>query len=122
MTMRVRLTHDFALESAHFLPRVPEGHRCRRMHGHTFDVAVTIEGEVDAQSGWLVDYADIERAFAGVRTALDHRLLNEVPGLENPTSERLCAWLWERLAPALPGMTAITVHETCTARCTYRGA
>lgn len=122
MTMRARLTHEFLLESAHSLPNVPEGHRCRRVHGHTFVVEVTVEGEVDARMGWHVDYAEIARAFEPLRDALDHRLLNEVSGLENPTSEHLARWIWERLVPALPSLAEIVVHETPVSRCAYRGS
>ncbi len=119
--MRVRLTRDFPLEAAHSLPQAPEGHKCRRVHGHSFVIEVHVEGEVDPRSGWLVDYADLEAAFAPVRAALDHRLLNEVEGLANPTSENLAAWIWRRLAPALPGLAEIVVRETPDARCRYRG-
>lgn len=120
--MRVELVREYSFEAAHRLPMVPADHKCFRMHGHSFRVEVTIEGEVDPTTGWLVDFGDITRVVAPLlKNELDHRTLNDVPGLENPTSEHLCAWLWRRLAPELPYLTAITVHETCTARCTYRG-
>lgn len=119
--MRVRLTHEFPLESAHFLPQVPEGHKCRRVHGHGFVVEVHVEGEVDPGAGWLMDYADLRTAFEPLRQELDHRLLNDVPGLENPTSENLAAWLWRRLKPALPALVEIGVRETDGSRCSYRG-
>jgi 6-pyruvoyltetrahydropterin/6-carboxytetrahydropterin synthase len=121
--MRVELTKEFHFEAAHRLPMVPPEHKCHRLHGHSFRIEVTVAGEVDEATGWLVDYADISDAVAPiVRDELDHRTLNDVSGLENATSEVLCGWLWHRLAPRLPGLAAITVHETCTARCTYRGA
>lgn len=119
--MRVRLSHDFTLEAAHSLPRLPEGHKCRRMHGHSLVVEVHVEGEVDPRSGWLMDYAELENAFEPVHRALDHRVLNEVDGLENPTSENLAAWIWDRLKPDLPPLVEIVVRETCAARCSYRG-
>lgn len=120
--MRVELTKTFRFEAAHRLPRVPADHKCQRMHGHSFAVDVTVEGEVDGHMGWLVDYAEIARVVEPiVMGELDHRALNDVPGLDNPTSERLCEWLWNRLAAELPLLAAITIHETCTARCTYRG-
>lgn len=119
--MRIELRKEFSFEAAHRLPRVPEGHKCARLHGHSFRVEVCVEGEVDERMGWLVDYAEIAAAVEPVLKSLDHRTLNDVAGLENPTSEVLCGWLWERLAPGLPLLSAITVHETCTARCTYRG-
>ena len=119
--MRVRLSHDFTLEAAHSLPRLPEGHKCRRVHGHTFKIEVQVEGEVDPQSGWLMDYADLEKKFAPLHQALDHRLLNEVEGLDNPSSENLAAWIWKKLKPSLPQLVEIVVHETDHARCSYRG-
>ncbi len=119
--MRVRLAKTFGFEAAHWLPTFPEGHKCRRMHGHSFRVEVIVEGDVDRQKGYLVDYGDIRAAVEPLRQALDHRCLNEVPGLENPTSEVLAVWLWERLRPALPQLAGVVVHETCTARCEYRG-
>lgn len=121
--MRVELTKEFTFEAAHRLPMVPAGHKCARMHGHGFRVEIVVAGEIDEKLGWLVDYADITAVVDPiVRGELDHRTLNDVPGLENPTSELLCVWLWRRLAPALPGLASVTVHETCTSRCTYRGA
>ena len=120
--MRVELTKEFTFEAAHRLPMVPADHKCFRMHGHGFRVEIVVAGEIDPAMGWLVDYADITAVVDPlVRGELDHRTLNDVPGLENPTSELLCVWLWRRLSPALPGLASVTVHETCTARCTYRG-
>lgn len=119
--MFVRLVKDFRFEAAHRLPRVPEDHKCARLHGHSFRVDVEVAGDVDPASGWLVDYAGIKAAFAPLLEALDHRYLNEIDGLENPTSEILAAWIWDRLAPRLPGLSRITVHETCTSRCIYEG-
>jgi len=119
--MKVDLEKDFALECAHRLPRVPADHKCARMHGHSFLVTVKVAGEVDERTGWLQDYAELARAFAPVHDALDHRCLNDVQGLENPTSEVLARWIWERLEKGLPLLAAVTVAETCTARCVYRG-
>jgi 6-pyruvoyltetrahydropterin/6-carboxytetrahydropterin synthase len=120
--MRVELTRTFGFESAHRLPMVPPDHKCARMHGHSFRIDVQVAGEIDPKTGWLIDYAEITRVVEPLlKQELDHRPLNDVPGLENPTSELLCVWLWRRLQPALPGLAAITVHETCAARCTYRG-
>lgn len=111
----------FTFEAAHRLPNVPEGHKCARLHGHSFRIQVRVAGPVGATSGWVMDFADVEAAFAPVHAALDHHYLNEVEGLENPTSEVLARWIWARLAPALPGLVELTVHETCTAGCIYRG-
>lgn len=115
--MRTTIEKDFRLEAAHFLPNVPEGHKCRRMHGHSFVVTVTVSGEVDPAVGWIVDFADLTAAWQSLHDLLDHRVLNDVAGLENPTSERLAAFIAERLAlPARARLEAVTVHETCTAR------
>ena len=119
--MRVELRKSFGFEAAHLLPHVPADHKCRRLHGHSFRVDVLVEGEVDPKTGWLVDYAEIAAAFEPVRLALDHRHLNDVPGLDNPTSEHVARWIWDRLAPVLASLSAVTVHETCNASCTYRG-
>lgn len=120
--MRVELRKTYTFEAAHRLPHVPPEHKCFRMHGHSFRVEVCVEGEVDPATGWLQDYGEITAIVEPmIKKELDHRTLNDVPGLENPTSELLCLWLWERLKPRLPLLNAITVHETCTARCTYRG-
>ena len=112
---------EFGFESAHRLPRVPEGHKCGRLHGHSFRVRVALRGTPGADTGWVLDFADLKEAWKPLHDALDHRYLNEVPGLENPTSEVLAAWIWERLRPSLPLLHAVTVLETCTAGCTYRG-
>ena len=120
--MRVELTREYRFEAAHRLPMVPPEHKCARMHGHSFRIEVMVSGEVDARTGWLIDFGDITAVVEPLlKHELDHRSLNDVPGLENPTSEHLCRWLWERLRPRIEGLSAITVHETCAARCTYRG-
>src|SRR5437867_9593965 len=110
--MRVRLTKDFSLEAAHTLPHAPEGHKCRRMHGHSYVIAVSVEGPVEADTGWLYDHAEINEAMKPLIEQLDHRCLNEIEGLENPTVENLCAWFWKRLAPHCPGLCEIVIHET----------
>jgi len=121
--VRVELVKEFRFEAAHRLPNVPADHKCFRMHGHSYLIGVTVAGEVDPKLGWLVDFGEIAaRVEPVLKAELDHRVLNDVPGLENPTSEILAAWLWRRLSPLVSQLTAITVHETCTARCTYRGA
>ena len=119
--MRVELCREYRFEAAHHLPRVPEGHRCRRLHGHSFRVEIFASGEVDPRSGFLLDFYDLDRAAQPIIAALDHRTLNEVEGLDNPTSEQLCIWIWQRLAPLLPQLSAVTLWETADARCTYRG-
>lgn len=119
--MKVRLTRGFTFEAAHRLPRAPEGHKCRRLHGHSFRVEITVEGAVDPETGWFLDYGVMKEAVEPIRRELDHYYLNEIAGLENPTSENLARWIWERLRPVLPSLARITVHETCEARCEYEG-
>lgn len=111
----------FMVEAAHRLPNVPEGHKCARLHGHSFRVEIFVEGAVGAESGWVMDFADVKAAFQPIHDRLDHRYLNEVEGLENPTSENLARWIWRRLRPALPGLSRVVVCETCTSGCVYRG-
>lgn len=117
----VRLVREFAFEAAHRLPQAPPGHKCARLHGHSFRVELACEGPVDPATGWLLDFAEIKRAAAPSLEQLDHRYLNEIAGLENPTAENLALWLWRRLKPELPQLAQITIAETCTARCEYRG-
>lgn len=119
--MKLELRKTFQFEAAHLLPHLPADHKCRRLHGHSFKAEVVVEGECDAKLGWVMDYADISAAFRPLWEQLDHRYLNEVPGLENPTSENVAVWIWEHLKPALPQLTAVVVAETCTAQCVYRG-
>ena len=111
----------FTLESAHRLPNVPPGHKCARVHGHSFRVEIHLAGELDAHLGWVQDFADIAAVFQPLVEQLDHRYLNDVPGLENPTSEQLARWIWMRLKPALPLLAQVVVHETCTCGAIYRG-
>ena len=118
--MRCRLTRDYRFEAAHSLPRVPEGHKCRRMHGHSYQVRVAIEGEIDPSLGWLIDFSDVDAVVEPVVAELDHRVLNDIDGLDNPTSEVLALWLWRRLAGRLP-LAEIEVAETVDSRCSVRG-
>lgn len=119
--MHVELAHDFRFEAAHRLTNVPAGHKCARLHGHSFHIEVAVRGPVDETAGWLVDYQDLIDAWRPLHELLDHRYLNEVEGLGNPTSENLARFIWEHLHPALPQLCRVTVQETCQARCTYRG-
>lgn len=111
----------FQVEAAHRLPNVPADHKCARLHGHSFRIEVHITGEVGEESGWVQDFADVKAAFQPVFARLDHNYLNEIPGLENPTSEHLAAWIWNELQPALPLLSKIVVQETCTSGVIYRG-
>lgn len=117
----MELYKEFTFEAAHLLPNVPAGHKCARLHGHSFRVRVTIDAPVDPTLGWVMDFAELKAAWKPLDDALDHRYLNDIPGLENPTSERLAQWIWRRLRPALPMLACIEVRETCTSGCLYRG-
>ncbi|MGZ5492651.1 MAG: 6-carboxytetrahydropterin synthase QueD [Thermoanaerobaculia bacterium] len=118
---KIELVKDFRFEAAHWLPNVPDGHKCRRMHGHSFRGEVAVRGEIDPKTGWVIDFADLRRAVDPIVKRLDHYLLNEIEGLENPTAERLAVWIWQHVAPALPSLFRITIEETCTSRCHYFG-
>lgn len=110
----MRIFEVFQIEAAHRLPNVPAGHKCARLHGHSFRVEVRVAGEPDAHGGWVMDFADVKSAFAPLFDQLDHRYLNDIEGLENPTSEVLACWIFQRLAPRLPDLDEVVVHETCT--------
>ena len=111
----------FTIEAAHRLPNVPPGHKCARLHGHSFGVEIHVRGPLQADTGWVMDFADIKTAFQPLFERLDHNYLNDIEGLENPTSEHLARWLWQRLKPALPLLSKIVVRETCTSGCVYEG-
>ena len=117
----VELATTFRIEASHRLPRAPETSVCRRLHGHSWKIDVRVCGPVDPDSGWLIDYHEIEAAWQPLHEALDHRHLNDIEGLDNPTSENLAIWIWSRLGPSLPQLFSLTVRETCTARCEYFG-
>jgi 6-pyruvoyltetrahydropterin/6-carboxytetrahydropterin synthase len=112
---------EFTFEAAHRLPNVPSSHKCARLHGHSFRVEIHVRGSVGDSSGWVMDFADLKTAFQPLYDQLDHNYLNEIEGLSNPTSENLARWIWRRLRPSLPGLCQVTVRETCTAGCIYRG-
>jgi len=119
--MKMELRKSFQFEAAHLLPHLPKVHKCRRLHGHSFKVEIVVAGECDKKLGWLMDYADITAAFKPVWEKLDHNYLNKIPGLENPTSEIVAVWIWNKLKPGLPLLVEVVVAETCTARAVYRG-
>ncbi|MDY6981950.1 MAG: 6-carboxytetrahydropterin synthase QueD [Pseudomonadota bacterium] len=112
---------EFTFEAAHLLPAVPAGHKCGRLHGHSFRVEVHVGGDLDATLGWVMDFADIKAAVKPVIARLDHYYLNDIPGLENPTSEVIARWLWREIRAVLPQLSKIVVKETCTSGCIYTG-
>ena len=117
----MRIYKEFQVEAAHLLPNLPEDHKCRRLHGHSFRISVHVEGGMDEKLGWVMDFADISKAFQPVFDRIDHHFLNEINGLENPTSENIARWIWRELQGALPNLAAIEVKETCTSGCIYEG-
>jgi len=119
--MRARLERSYRFEAAHQLPKVPPGHKCARMHGHSYQIHVVIEGEVDPELGWLLDFAAIDEHAHPLVKRLDHQVLNEIEGLANPTSELLAVWWWHALKPGLADLIEVWVSETPTSRCIYRG-
>ena len=108
----MKITQAFTFEAAHFLPNVPDGHRCRRMHGHSYRVELQLDGPIDPATGWVTDFFAVEAAFAPLLARLDHHCLNEIEGLENPTAELIAVWIWERVKPRLPLLAAVRVYET----------
>ena len=112
---------EFSIEAAHRLPNVPQGHKCARLHGHSFQLRIVLAGPVGEDTGWVLDFAEIKVAFEPLFRQLDHRYLNDIEGLENPTSENLARWIWQRLKPELPLLSSIQIRETCTSGCIYHG-
>jgi 6-pyruvoyltetrahydropterin/6-carboxytetrahydropterin synthase len=112
---------EFTFEAAHRLPYVPADHKCHRLHGHSFRVEIHVSGEVNPRTGWILDFAEIKSAFNPLHAQLDHNYLNEILDLENPTSENIAAWIWQRLELTLPGLSQVVVRETCTSGCIYTG-
>lgn len=117
--MKLELKQQFRIESARFLPNLPEGHPCRRTHGHSFLITLRLVGEQDPQIGWVRDYHEIEQVVKPILAEIDHQLLNNLAGLENPTSENLTIWLFNRLKKTLPELVQVTVSETPSTECTY---
>lgn len=112
---------EFTIEAAHKLPHVPPDHKCGRLHGHSFHIEIYVKGPVNQEFGWVLDFADIKSGFRAIEEQIDHRYLNEVPGLENPTSENLAHWIWQRMKTSLPSLSKVVVRETCTTGCIYDG-
>jgi 6-pyruvoyltetrahydropterin/6-carboxytetrahydropterin synthase len=119
--MFTEIFRAFTIESAHRLPHVPPGHKCARVHGHSFRIELYVRGPVDPHTGWVMDFAEVKQAFEPTYDRLDHHYLNDIPGLENPTSENLARWIWEQAKPSLPLLSKVVVHETCTSGCVYQG-
>ncbi len=117
----MQIFKEFHFEAAHRLPNVPPGHKCARLHGHSFHLRLVVSGEVSEPSGWIMDFGDLKAAFKPIYDQLDHRYLNDIPGLENPTSENIARWIWRKLKPNLPQLNSVEIRETCTSGCIYHG-
>ena len=118
----MQIYKEFSIEAAHRLPNVPEGHKCARLHGHSFLVSIHVEGTVDSKTGWIMDFGDIKKVFKPLYEQLDHNYLNDIKGLENPTSEVMVQWIWQQLKPLLPQLSRLELKETCTSGCVYIGS
>jgi 6-pyruvoyltetrahydropterin/6-carboxytetrahydropterin synthase len=112
---------EFHFEAAHLLPNVPPGHKCARLHGHSFQVRLSVRGEAPEPSGWVMDFGELKTKFQPILDQLDHYYLNDIPGLHNPTSENIARWIWSRLKPNLPELSTVEIRETCTSGCIYHG-
>lgn len=119
--MKAKLTKEFRFEAAHTLPTLPEGHKCRQMHGHSFRVEVSVKGEVNPEIGWIYDHKEISKAMTPLIDLLDHSYMNEIEGLESPTIELMAAWFWRKIEHQLPGLHEIVIYETPTAWCSFKG-
>ena len=115
------LYKQFTFDAAHYLPKVPDGHKCKQMHGHTYHLTIFIEGEVLKERGWVLDFGDIKELLKPVLGIIDHALLNNIPGLENPTAELFSIWLWDKIKPLLPELKKIELKETPTSGVIYEG-
>ncbi len=117
----MEIFREFSFEAAHRLPYVPEGHKCARLHGHSFRVEIHIRGGLDPETGWVMDYAELKEAFQPLHEQLDHHYLNDIDGLTNPTSENLAIWIWDRLKSRLPSLIRVVIRETCKTGCVFEG-
>lgn len=119
--MSTSIYKDFTFEAAHRLPNVPDGHKCGRLHGHSYQVRLHLEDKVDKHTGWFIDFAEVKKTFKPIYDMLDHNYLNEIEGLENPTAELIAEWIWKQLKPNLHQLSAIEIMETCTCGVVYKG-
>jgi len=112
---------EFSFDSAHFLPYVPDGHKCKNMHGHTYRLRVFIEGQPDPRLGWVMDFKELKDVVSIVIDQLDHKLINDIDGLDNPTAENITIWIWQQIKPLLPLLSRIELYETPTTGVIYKG-
>lgn len=119
--MTITLFKEFKFEAAHYLPNISKEHKCAKLHGHSFLICIEITGNINYHTGWVMDFSSLKKIFQPIHDQLDHSCLNEIIGLENPTTEILAKWIWDKLKPKLPLLSAIIINETCTSGCKYIG-
>jgi len=119
--MKAEVTRTFEFNAAHSLPAVPDGHKCRQIHGHNYTIEIAVSGSVDPAYGWVIDFGEMKDAVAPIIEELDHKYLNDIPGLENPTAEYISRWIWRKLKPVIPGLVRVSVNESPATRCSYFG-
>jgi len=107
--MKTTVTRRYAFEAAHFLPKVRDGHKCKRMHGHNYEIEVTVAAPV-RDDGFIIDFWDLDKVVQPLIDMVDHRTLNDIVGLENPTAELIAAWFLDRLASN--NVVQVRVFET----------
>lgn len=122
MSKNFEMKVQYRIESARHLPQLPESHPCRRLHGHSFVITLTLFGPWKPNMGWMYDYHELDQIVKPILTVLDHNVLNNIPGLSNPTSEMIAVYLYENIKPVLSELQKVTVAETPTTECTYSGA
>ena len=117
----MQIFKKFTFDSAHALPNVPDGHKCKNVHGHTYHLTLFLESEIDSEMGWVMDFADVKEIMNPVMTQIDHKFLNDIEGLENPTCEIFVKWIWDRLIGSMPQLVKIELYETPTSGAIYEG-
>ncbi len=117
----MKIFKHFDFDSAHYLPNVPDGHKCKGVHGHTYRMTIFFEGDLDEELGWVLDFADIKKTVNPIIKIIDHKLLNDIEGLENPTCELIAVWLWNKIMPEIPFLSRIELYETLTSGVVYEG-
>ncbi|MFP5470451.1 MAG: 6-carboxytetrahydropterin synthase QueD [Bacteroidia bacterium] len=118
---QLEIFKQFTFDAAHFLPNVPDGHKCKEIHGHTYQLTLFFKGPLDETMGWIIDFNEIKKTVSPILLLLDHKYLNKVDGLENPTCEKMCEWLWEKIKPQLSQLSKIELKETPTSGAVYCG-
>lgn len=112
---------QFTFDAAHYLPHVTDHHKCKKTHGHTYHLTLFFDGNISPDMGWIIDYSEIKNVVTPILKLVDHQFLNEVEGLENPTCELICIWLWKKIKPLITELKRIELKETPTSGAIYEG-